>query len=257
VNPNDRELLRLSQLLTQAPGRLVEHRLRRIRVSERTFERNAEELQRHIDRFVDTETAIDLVAREPREQLDEYVDETIRLLHNFLASVRSLVDHTRVEINEAYGAHVFSDQYQKRVESDFSRSPHSQFVHQLRHYALHVGNPPTQTVVSWSPGGSVPPLSFVRLSRRALLEWDKWNEPARRFVSEMEGDIHLRDLVETYSRVVREFYEWMGSRLLEIHRDELDELRDIRERIASMRGDSDPAATVLGSLKTRSRPRGT
>jgi hypothetical protein len=73
----------------------------------------------------------------------------------------------------------------------------------------------------------------------------------------MEGDIHLRDLVETYSRVVREFYEWMGIRLLEIHRDELDELRDVRERIASMRGDSDPAATVLGSLKTRSRPRGT
>jgi len=55
-----------------------------------TFSRNAQELTNHVGRFLYSPTT------SAKELSDDYVNELVRLLHNYLTAVTSLIDAQRV-----------------------------------------------------------------------------------------------------------------------------------------------------------------
>jgi hypothetical protein len=71
------------------PGYRLKLDLKALNRCSYTFGRNAEELSRHVGQFLLSRTTL------ARELSDEYVNELVRLLHNYLTSITTLIDAER------------------------------------------------------------------------------------------------------------------------------------------------------------------
>ena len=60
----------------------------------RLFATNDKELRDHFERHSSPQAILELWDIEHRERFDAFLDETDRLLHNYLAAAASLADHT-------------------------------------------------------------------------------------------------------------------------------------------------------------------
>jgi len=60
--------------------------------------------------------------------------EIVCLLHNYLASAKTLIDHTRILVEELYKNTDFWAEYEARKKETFIDSPLAQFVQNLRNY---------------------------------------------------------------------------------------------------------------------------
>jgi len=98
------------------------------------FKGNARELQGYLDRHSDPAVALPIWDLKHRERLHDFLDEVGRLLHNYLAAVGSLRDHTRI-LWDTYLAE--DPAYTEKVQATFAESGCCVFVQDLRNYTLH------------------------------------------------------------------------------------------------------------------------
>jgi hypothetical protein len=146
--------------------------------------------------------------------------EIIRLLHNYVAGVKSLVDHTRRIAKKLIdGDNLVT--YEQRVDSDFKDDPLTAFLHDLRNYLLHVSLPPVRSTMRFSQNAidSV----VIELSPQDLLHWDGWGKPSVQFIKAHTSGIPLASLVADYERKVFQFYEWIIEHLNKACKPDLDE----------------------------------
>ena len=66
------------------------------------FEGNFKELSKVLLHFENLKNALELMDQENSEATEEYHNEISRLMHNFFASAKTLIDHTRIFINKFY-----------------------------------------------------------------------------------------------------------------------------------------------------------
>lgn len=130
-------------------------------------------------------------------------------LHNFLASVVSLVDHAR-RLTGYY------EEDAPRFVSEFNSSnqkiaarPESQFLRELRNYMLHCSQPPLTTHVSL--GETVVPR--IAFNARQLLDQDdrSWKPTVAHYL-ESFGDskgLDILELVEGYTREMDSLFSWL------------------------------------------------
>ena len=71
-----------------------------------------------------------------RYRLDYGQREVVRLLHDYVAAAFSLVDATRVFVNEHYTDTGLLRVYNDRLKRDFSEAPLHRFLQDLRNYTL-------------------------------------------------------------------------------------------------------------------------
>ena len=82
---------------------------------------NYAELSKKLLHFENLKNALELMDQENRETTEEYQNEISRLLHNFLASAKTLIDHTRIFINKFYsGTRIFKI-YSGKVKEEFKK----------------------------------------------------------------------------------------------------------------------------------------
>ncbi len=67
--------------------------------------------------------------------------EVMRLFHNFLASAKSLVDHTRAFVDDHYAGTAFKQGYDQKVQAELASDPLIKFIQDLRNHMLHRGLP--------------------------------------------------------------------------------------------------------------------
>lgn len=129
-------------------------------------------------------------------------------LHNLLAAIVSLVDHTRPLIRfYEDAAPEFCAECEDRngaVRDSFR----GEFVRRFRNYLLHYGFAPLSqrlllTGSDWSDQFT------INLDRESLLAWDDWTVPAREFLESFEEDIHLRAVVVEYLNEMQAVYQWL------------------------------------------------
>ena len=85
------------------------------------FGGNFKELSKVLLHFENLKNALELMDQENRETTEEYQNEISRLLHNFLASAKTLIDHTRIFINKFYsGTRIFKI-YSGKVKEEFKK----------------------------------------------------------------------------------------------------------------------------------------
>jgi hypothetical protein len=149
----------------------------------------------------------------------EYWDALDQRLHNQVASVGSLIDHTRNLMRYFHDVSFLVEEFNERNRR-VREMPEASFLRDLRNYLLHYGAAPrVQTLDLVPPPGSTG-YSF-KLSAPKLLEWEKWSAPARAYLSgfgESDGPILGSDVV-AYANAMQELFTWLFEQRVAVFND--------------------------------------
>lgn len=193
-------------------------RVNQFRFSVELFRRNYEELVTFLDYFAAPAVAFSYSPVDQKWLWQEGMKETGHLLHNFVASALSLVDHTRVLHRQLYEPEGAIPEYQTEVDSRFVDDPLSQFVIKLRQMAQHyrlpsIGSTTKVSNIRDGIAGSVQ----ISLRRTDLRKFDGWTAPANKFLDSAGDEIDLRTVVSEYYEHVDAFQAWFAQRQREVH----------------------------------------
>jgi hypothetical protein len=226
------ELFELSEQIKGTQGYRIQLKIRALQSSYYVFEGNYRSLISAFEYFGRIEVAMKLWRETNRMELERFMDEVTRLLHNFLASAKTLVDHTRVFKNEMYEGHEFEKDYQEKLQHDLGKSEIVRFVQDLRNYVLHKQLPLALAEFSFKGGGGTVSDfdNTIKLDVNRLREWDRWKPESRAYLDALDDKVQIRDVVEKYETAIRFFYQWFGVQQELLHRAEFDELNSLQTR---------------------------
>jgi hypothetical protein len=207
----------------------------------RVFLGNERELRLLLERTSEMEVALKLWSIENRPAFEAFLDEVDRLLHNYLAAVGSLRDHTR----QLWRKHLPDDPaYDERVRATFADSGLCVFVQSLRNYTLHANLPITQGHMSWERGSEI--TTGVQINRPDLLRWRNWPTVARRYLTVLPEDgIDLGELVASYTERVTRFNDWFGEAFAERCEEAFVRVREMEDGMNEL---------LPGSFRPRPQP---
>jgi hypothetical protein len=169
------------------------------------FQGNELELREFLLHHERRENALPLWNVENREGFQSFLREVSRLLHNYLASVGSLRDHTR----RLWNKYLPPEEYREKARVTFAESGLCVFVQNLRDYSLHRKLPVAYGHMFFDQDELV---AAVKLDRADLLKWSKWPPLAKGYLTSLpEDDIDLRAIVDDYTTSVRDFNHWFGQ----------------------------------------------
>jgi hypothetical protein len=222
----EQEFFELSEQIKATEGHRIQTKIRGLESSYYVFESNYLWLVRALDYFGREDVFMELWREDNRAKLERFIDEVTRLLHNFLAGAKSLVDHTRVFKDNMYKDHNFKEVYQEKVDRDLKHSPIVCFVQDLRHYVLHKQLPIASATLSLRGGGGTITEfgNTIKLNVNELREWDKWKPESRVYLDSLDDKVQIREVAEKYEGAIRAFYQWFGEQQAQVHRSEFAEL---------------------------------
>jgi hypothetical protein len=167
TNPFAAEMDRRKAHLEALPGYRLKVDLEALNRCSYTFSRNAQELSQHVERFLLSHTT------SAQELSDDYVNELVRLLHNYLTSVTSLIDAQRVVMRHRWPS-AKKGEYSEFETTDYAaqlketfETGEAEFMQKLRndctHYSIPV--PGLGTTMSWEAGGPLLRVNTLQLDR--------------------------------------------------------------------------------------------
>jgi hypothetical protein len=202
------------------PGHLVVQEQGALGITYRLLMRNAADLEAALEQFADPTFALSLLDLSNQQQFDEFVENVGRLLHNYLASVKALVDHTRRLVKDLWPQRpsFVTELYEPRVKALFG-DPEAIFLQKLRDYALHYRPVPLATKTIFGRA------TFDNTFSLASLELKKWNGwgAGRNYLAAQPDEIPLLPLVTHYQISIERFYLWFGTAAIQEHIHEVAE----------------------------------
>lgn len=229
----------LAQLRTEQarilalPGRVAWIKLARLNRTAKIFRGNAKVLLDHLKCMDDVDHMLTTTSNQ--QAFEDFLDETERHLHNYVAATQSRVEHfrqfTRAEWPEGSPHRA---EYQRRVDEQFKTSPLHNFVTDLRNLILHVRLPVSTATETWAPDG---PWTFqVMLDTADLLHWDGWSPEAQQYIEASGKSIDLGRAVSTYTDEVIAFDRWVAECFIGQHLEEIESYQGaLREHQARLR----------------------
>ncbi|MDR0950680.1 MAG: hypothetical protein LBM13_03495 [Candidatus Ancillula sp.] len=161
--------------------------------------------------------------------------EILRLLSNYLSSVKSVIDHSRRISNNIFELPLANNfkteitQYKKDLEC-FAQLDLSVFVNCLRNYIQHYGIPePTLTIKFGQAKDDKTEFEGGYIFQASsLYPWNGWKQKAKQFLSDNEN-INLLDVVIKYSNE----FEPLNLQLLKILSLIIKPLKDEYNKLVS------------------------
>lgn len=202
-------------------------RVRRLHFSRGLVTRNYKRVAAVAEKLTTLPHATELMSVTNRHLLHAHLTELAYSLHNFAASAKSLVEHTRRTVRFVFPSGY--PEYESRVVERFKDSGELMFVQDLRNFILHRDLPNTRIEARLTPTTAEFSLP---LETSDLLEWDRWSPKARGFIEAAGSSIDLGAVVHNYAAAVDESYDWLLRDLEEKLRPEIDELE--RARVAEL-----------------------
>ena len=215
-------------------GAEVDRQLRRLSTSVYVYMENKNELE-HMLKALSHPDSLELRAVKNRDKHHKVLRDVVRRLHNVVAAVKTLVDHSRRIVNDLSVSDTFMEQYSLKVSESFGIPEHT-FVQKLRNYVLHYNLPPIVDTVHWKVG-DIPGQGTIEmgitLDGATLLKWDKWNRQERALIASWkDGKAPLIEIVESYSQTVESFYRWLFDALVKMYKQDLQEYMAVKREIA-------------------------
>jgi hypothetical protein len=200
-------LQEIKEAIRQHPGTQAHSRWSRLRRTHEILAGNLREFDRLIDRPErDWEVALNLVTNTGSHDAEQeaFFNEFDRLLHNVVAAIGTLIDHTRI-VARNYEGTSFHSAYTKRV-AKVGALPAARFVKDLRNYMLHQTLPApysqvqlTQSEVTYRLHISVP----------ALLESSSWSGASKSYLAGHGEGLPIREPFDEYTAAIESLYSWM------------------------------------------------
>ena len=256
------ELREIEREIESSEGYRLRNRMNLLEKSYFVFDANYLNLRHVLDEFEQPMVFLKLWEERTRDRFDLFIDDVIRLFHNYLAGGTTLLDHIDTLRDGLYGASRFSDEYQARWEEQIGAPPLPRFMEDLLVYMLHEGLPFALAELNFGRIGSgVEVDSAIRLDVNRLKDWKHWSEGGREYLDALEGKVKLADVVGGYAAIVSGFYQWFVLRQSELHREALGELealegkrRDHRHKIRGIEDFLESAErTAIGAREDRER----
>lgn len=224
-------IINLHNELIAMPEYKLMLRIRTFQGSLKIFTGNYNQLKKLLSFHTNMPQALPLWDVANRDKLYAFQGEVTRLLHNFVASAMSLIDHSRVLYQELYESKGRFPEYGEERESRFTKNPLASFVVCLRQYFQHYKVPIVFSKMRWSRES---PMfdSRLKLSKVDLEGFSGWKSPAKKFLVKQEDSIDLISIVNDYYALVTDFYQWFGTRQREIHREEFEKVHAKRRELA-------------------------
>ena len=198
------------------------------------FHRNYQELNQLLSSTQNPDTFFDLWTQDKRPELVMVMNEVARLFHNFLASAKTLVDHTRALVDDWYTESKFFEEYKAEVQKRFIGNSTIGFVEELRNYALHFSMPLSRAVVRFATDSDTKqttPIQTFVIDKAELIKWSKWTAKGRSYLDSAGDEIVIKELADRYFQEINNFQVWMQRRLEDVHMDELNWLNDMGQRV--------------------------
>lgn len=181
-------ILQMMRDIEALPGRKLELKLRELEFSVFTLEGNYRDFRQIIEGISSHPRAHELLLLRNQNQLSEYLMYIGRLLHNFVAAVYSLVEHTyklydklNVGPNKLGIEPKPFPAFKERLAAEFAEDSLCQFVKELRQYCQHYQLPAVSLMLSIVPGTGTE-TKTIHLSKTTLLDFDGWKAGAKRFL---------------------------------------------------------------------------
>lgn len=230
MKPNKwQEFQKLIEEIENSPGQKVIEEVDRLKRGLRMVKRNKDELIKVAQVLKQPMAVPKLWSINQRDALHVLMEEVGRLLHNFLSSVFSLVDYMRSHRKHLYLNSEFDQEIEAEIQKRFINDDDHLIAQGLRNYILHVNFPPVGATVRYVAGDKDYNSSF-NMSIESLLKWDEWNGKQKEALARMGNEIDILSFSEQYFKKVESFYIWLWSRQEEIHKKEIDDANQLRER---------------------------
>jgi hypothetical protein len=165
-----------------------------------------------------------------RKIFDSILREISRLLHNYLSSTFTLIQHN-VKLCHDLKNGELDTQYNTKVK-ELDENPTVSFIKNLRTFAQHVGLPILSARFSINNITSTGPQAeqSVQLDKETLLRWNNWRAASRAFI-ESHGDIDLKTVLKDYQGLITSFYNWFYAAVTSLFSQQLKELDAINRQI--------------------------
>jgi hypothetical protein len=226
-----RELREIEREIEASEGYRLHTRMNLLEKSYFIFDTNYLNLRHVLDEFEQPMVFLKLWEERTRGRLDLFIDDVIRLFHNYLAGGTTLLDHIDTLQGGSYRDIGFSGEYQSRWEGQIGDSSLPRFMEDLLVYMLHKGLPFALAELDFGRIGSgVEVNSAIRLDVGKLKEWEHWSEKGREYLDTLEGKVKLDDVAKEYASIVANFYQWFVLRQSELHREVLKELEELERK---------------------------
>ena len=226
-----RELRELDRQIEASDAYRLYSRMHLLEKSYFVFDVNYMNLKHILEEFEEPTVFKRLWNEENRDRLDLFMNDVIRLFHNYLAGAATLLDHIRTLQGDMHPGTDFSEEYRTRWEEQFGDSPLPRFVEDLLAYTLHVGLPLTVAELNFGRGsGGVEIKSAIKLDAGKLGEWELWSEKGREYLSTLDDKVRLGDILKEHSAVVADFYHWFVTQQTELHQEAMEELKELEAK---------------------------
>lgn len=207
--------------------------------SVRVLNTNHEEIQKHLQNFKNFSITITLNSLHPNL-------ETKRLMHNYLASAISLIDHTRIHITNIHKEKKFLD-YQPMVKKTFIENPHCVFIKDFRQYLQHYKLPD----ISFQANAlSLKPKWSIKISTSELEKFSGWKKDSKIFIKSKYPRLDLLEVTDNYQKIVNDFYKWLIKNQKEIFSDELNQLEELKIEIKKAKISNTISSIILKNFKS-------
>ena len=249
-----RRRFELQQELLAMPEHKLLLELDGLQMSIWLFEQNFLELKSIISQILLAEQSLHLATPKNHRLFEMYIFELTRRLHNFVASVTSLVDHTRRLYRSNYKQSGLFPEYEAKVQSYFADWSLVQFVQGLREFMQHYKLPRIALETRVLNLQTEEMVHRLTIPKKNLLENGfKWNAKAREFIAGYgDNSVDLWQAVDNYHTHVLKFYEWFAIKQREIHRKEYSVVSRAQEKLLVVMADDVPN-TISERLKFISR----
>jgi len=197
-------------------------------VSHYIFMSNYNQLKDGLE-FFDSKPGSKLWHIKNRDKMQQFKMEIMRLFHNYLASVKSLVEHTRIIIREVHGNNRFSKECDLKIRELFDNSALSRFVQDFRNYILHKGIPLMYAQEKAKESIRFESTNSLILDLSSLKSWAGWKAKSKEYLDNAKEDINLYDITISYGSLVNDFYTWFSRRQEELFKEQFDQTQKLKD----------------------------
>lgn len=220
MNPDGLCPLDLLARIDSHPGKRILDRLFAYGSTAKLLSGNALEARQLVLLLEDPRDPLRIGPTDQRGKLQGLFEEVFRLFHNFLASVKTLIDHTRNLMDADFIQECHRAEYQQRVNATFAHDQLAQFMQGFRNYVLHRSIPVLELAHFIVPDPARLELNVGVTPE--MLNWSNWSPGARAFLDAHQPKIRLLGLIDDYDRKARDFHEAFVQLFHQHHHEEIE-----------------------------------
>lgn len=220
-----RNISNLLKAIEQSKGKDIHLKLRGLNQTKTILNRNYFWLLQ-LDRLISNR--VELSYLKNKDKMEDFQLEFARHLHNYLSSVKSLIDHTRTLKRKLNLDKNFEELYKQQCKKLLGTDT-IVFIQQLREYVQHYSLLPSGVYIEVADSNSSGEITLT-LDTPVLKEYSYWEAESLRILEKNPKNIDIFKLMEEYQNSVNEFYKWFYSEMEKIFKKELGDFDELAKK---------------------------